>query len=319
MAKPFSFDNAAFHFARTDGPPGFLPRYLAAYGIGIIIIAGLSFVLLQPLIAAYTQMFTLLAQGASESQIDRMFTEAVLGDFGRLGLGYLVILLVYAAFWSMMESAVLRRYVREEGFRVGWGVDEWRMLVVGLIWMVSIFVAYLAMIVVGAILIAPLGVVMQDNPALLGIWMFVVVCALLCVWLLFAVKLSPAGAMTIRDQKVTFFGAWGASKGRFWPMLGAFVVLGLILYFAIIVLYMIGGFAVFGAMMSGIDMSSGEADPDQVMAAFASPGLWIPVAVLYFVMLVYQGFWQYAWAGIPALAATTDPRTGGLHDAADAF
>jgi len=319
MARPFSFDNAAFHFARTDGPPGFLPKYLAAYAIGIVIIAVLSFFLLQPLFAAYMQMFTMVAQGASESQIERMFGEALLGNFGRLGLGYLLMLLVYAAFWAMMESAVLRRYVREEGFNIGWGADEWRMLAVGLIWMVAFIVAYLAFVLATVVLIAPLGAVSDGGVALLGLWMFVVVFALLFVWLFFAVKLSPAGAMTIRDQKVTFFGAWGASKGRFWPMLGAFIVLGLILYVAIIVLYMIGAFTVFGALMSGVDLNSGEADPDQVMAAFTSPGVWIPIAVMYFAVLVYQGFWQYAWAGIPSLVATTDPRTGGMHDAAESF
>jgi len=228
-------------------------------------------------------------------------------------------LLVYAAFWAMMESAVLRRYVREEGFNIGWGADEWRMLAVGLIWMVAFIVAYLAFVLATVVLIAPLGAVSDGGVALLGLWMFVVVFALLFVWLFFAVKLSPAGAMTIRDQKVTFFGAWGASKGRFWPMLGAFIVLGLILYVAIIVLYMIGAFTVFGALMSGVDLNSGEADPDQVMAAFTSPGVWIPIAVMYFAVLVYQGFWQYAWAGIPSLVATTDPRTGGMHDAAESF
>jgi hypothetical protein len=319
MAKSFSFDNAAFHFARTDGPPGFLPRYLAAYAVGIVIIAVLSFFLLQPLFSAYVQMFAMLAQGASESQVERVLGEAILGDLGRLGLGYLVLMLAYAAFWSMMECAVLRRYVREDGFRIGWGSDEWRMLAVGLIWMVSFIVAYLALILASVILIAPLGAVSDGGGALLGLWMFVVVCALLFVWLFFAVKLSPAGAMTIRDQKVTFFGAWGASKGRFWPVLGAFIVLGLILYVAVIVLYMIGGFAVFGALMGGMDLNSGAADPDQVMALFTSPGVWIPIAVLYLAMLVYQGFWQYAWAGIPALVASTDPRTGGLHDAAENF
>ena len=71
--------------------------------------------------------------------------------------------------------------------------------------------------------------------------------------------------------------------------------------------------------MSGIDVSSGEADPEQVMALFMNPGVLIPVGIFYFAMLLYQGFWQYAWAGVPALVAVTDPRTGGLHDAANTF
>nr|WP_070959967.1 hypothetical protein [Hyphomonas sp. Mor2] len=320
MARPFSFDNAAFHFVRTDGPPGFLPKYLAVYGAGVIVLAIVSFLALGPLFAAYAEMFAMLAQGASESQIERELNQALLGNLGRIGLGYLLMMLIYAGFWSMMESAVLRRYVREEGFSIGWGADEWRMLAVGLIWMLSFIVGYLAFILGVVILVAPLGATVSDGGgALLGIWMFIVTLTLLFVWLYVAVKLSPAGAMTIRDRKVTFFGAWGASKGRFWPTLGAFLVLGLILYVGVIILYMIGGFTVFGAVFSGLDLSNGEADADQVMAVFTNPAVLIPIALLYFAMLLYQGFWQYAWAGIPSLVAVNDPRTGGMHDAAESF
>ncbi len=319
MARPFSFDNAAFHFARTDGPPGFLPKYLAAYAVGVVILALVSFVALRPLFGAYAQMFALLAQGASETEVNRVFGDAILNDIGRLSLGYLLMMLIYAGFWSMMESAVLRRYVREEGFSIGWGADEWRMLGVGLLWMVSFIVAYLALIIATVVLVMPLGAVADGGEALVAIWMVIVIFGLLFVWLFFAVRLSPAGAMTIRDEKLTFFGAWGASKGRFWPTFGAFVVLGLILYVGVIILYLVGGVGVFAAIMSGVDLSSAEANPDEVLAAFTNPGVLIPFGLLYFAMLLYQGFWQYAWAGIPALVATTDPRTGGMHDAAATF
>ena len=319
MARPFSFDNAAFHFARTDGPPGFLPKYLTAYAIGVILLAVVSFIALRPLFAAYAQMFAMLAQGASETQINRVFEEAIVSDLGRLGLGYLLMMLIYAGFWSMMESAVLRRYVREEGFSIGWGSDEWRMLGVGLLWMLAFIVAYIALILATVVLVIPLGAVSDGGGALVAIWMVIVITGLLLVWLYLAVRLSPAGAMTIRDQKVVFFGAWGASKGRFWPTFGAFVVLGLILYVGVFILYMVGAFTVFASLMSGVDLNSAEANPDEVLALFASPGVLIPVGLMYFAMLLYQGFWQYAWAGIPALVATTDPRTGGMHDAAATF
>lgn len=319
MANTFSFDKAAFHFAKADGPSGFLVKYLLAYGAGVIAIAVLSFFALQPFILAYLQAFAAMAQGASDREIERQLTQALFGDFARLGLGYLLMLIIYAAFWAMIESAVLRRYVREEGFNIGWGGDEWRMLAVGLSWIGAIIVAYIAFILGVLVLVTPVGMAMQDNPGLAILWSAAVMVALGIVWIYFAVKLSPAGAMTIRDQKVTFFGAWGASKGRFWPMLGAFIVLAIILYIGILVLYLVGGVAVFGTLMNAVDLSSGQANPDEVVAMFASPAFFIPLGLLYFALLLYQGFWQYAWAGIPALAAKTDPRTGGMHNAADAF
>ena len=319
MARPFSFDNAAFHFARTDGPPGFLPKYLAIYAVGVVVMAVIGFLALQPLLQGYLQAFAMMSQGASESQIQQVLGESILGNLGRIGLGYLGLMIFYAAFWSIMECAVLRRYVRDESFSIGWGADEWRMLGVGLIWMAAFIAAYIAMALAAVVLVMPVGAFAQDNPALVGLWMVVVFIGLGLSWVYFAVKLSPAGAMTIRDQKVVYFDAWGASKGRFWPMFGAFVVLGLILYVAMMVFYMIGAFTVVGAAMSGMDFSSGEPNPDEVVAAFSSPAVWAPLALIYFAMLIYQGFWQYAWAGIPALAAKTDPRTGGQHDAAATF
>ena len=270
MAKPFSFDNAAFHFMRADGPEGFLLRYLIAYAIGIAVLAILSFYALRPILQAYVQAFAMMSQGASEAQIERALGESILGNLGRVGLGYLAMLLVYAAFWSMMESAVLRRYIREEGFSIGWGDDEWRMLVIGLIWMVSFLVAYIALILASVILIAPVGVMAGDNIALMGMWGTIVVIALFAVWLYFAVRLSAAGALTIRDRKVAFFDAWGATKGRFWPLLGAFIILGLMLYVGILVLYFVGAFAVLGAAMSGMDLAQLEQNPDAMFSAFAS-------------------------------------------------
>lgn len=319
MARRFSFDLAAFHFAKAEGPPGFLVKFLLTYGVGVILIGLLGFYALQPLIEAYIQAFAMMAQGASERQVNEFMGQTLLNSVGRIGLGYLLMLVVYAAFWSMMESAILRRYVREEGFSLRWGADEWRMLAVGVIWIVSFIVAYIALIIGLLVLVVPVGMAFQDNPGLTFLWGGIAMAGFLVAWAYFAVRLSPAGAMTIRDQSVVYFGAWGASKGRFWTMFGAFLVLGVILYIGILVLYLIGAFTVAGIVLSAVDSSPGQADPDVVMAAFANPAVLAPIAILYLIMLVYQGFWQYCWAGIPALAAKTDPRTGGLHDAADAF
>jgi len=37
----------------------------------------------------------------------------------------------------------MRRYVRYEGFSIGWGADEWRVLAVGLIWFAFFIAAYI--------------------------------------------------------------------------------------------------------------------------------------------------------------------------------
>lgn len=320
MATKFSFDNAAFHFARTDGPPGFIWKYLACFGIGALLLMAVGYYAFQPLFGAYAELFSsIMDPSISERAAEEAFSNALLASFGQVALGMLVFMLVFAAFWSVMEAAILRRYIRDEGFSLKFGADELRMLVVGVIWYLSFMGMYLVFILAMMGLIAPVATMAQDNPGLIALWTIIVVPALSIVWLYVVVRLSPAGAMTIRDRKVTFFSAWGLTKGRFWPTLGAFAVLGLILYLIAMVIYMVVGFTLIGSIFSAMDFSSGEPDPEAILAALASSGTMTGLAIGYFLMLLMQGFSQYAWAGVPALVAKTDPRIGGRTFIADEF
>jgi hypothetical protein len=320
MATKFSFDNAAFHFARTDGPPGFIWKYLACFGIGALLLMGIGYYTFQPLIDPYVEMFSsLMDSNISQRAAEDAFANAIVDSFGQVAIGTLLLVLFYAVFWSVMEAAILRRYIRDEGFSIGFGADELRMLAVGVIWYLSFMGMYLVFILAMMGLIAPVATIAQDNPGLIALWTIIVVPALMVVWLYVVVRLSPAGAMTIRDRKIKFFSAWSLTKGRFWPTLGAFAVLGLILYLIAMVIYMVVGFTLIGSIFSAVDFSSGEPDPEAIFAALASSGTITGLAIGYFLMLLVQGFSQYAWAGVPALVAKTDPRIGGRTFIADEF
>ena len=49
MAQQFSFGNSVLHFARSDGPGGFLWKYLASYLAVAVCLTALSYALFQPL------------------------------------------------------------------------------------------------------------------------------------------------------------------------------------------------------------------------------------------------------------------------------
>lgn len=320
MATKFSFDNAAFHFARTDGPPGFIWKYLACYAIGALVLMGIGYYAFQPLIGPYVELFSSLMESSrSQRAAEEAFANAILQSLGQVAIGMLLLMVFYAVFWSVMEAAVLRRYIRDEGFSIGFGADELRMLAIGIIWYLSFMGMYLVFTLAMMGLIAPVVAMAQDNPGLVALWTIIVVPALMVVWLYVVVRLSPAGAMTIRDRKIKFFSAWGLTKGRFWPTLGAFAVLGLILYLIMMVVYMVVGFTMIGSIFSAMDFTSSEPDPEAVFAALASSGTMTGLAIGYFLMLLVQGFSQYAWAGVPALVAKTDPSIGGRTYIADEF
>lgn len=116
----------------------------------------------------------------------------------------------------------------------------------------------------------------------------------------FGVKFSPAAAMTIRDRKIRFASAWGATKGKFWPLLGAYALwalLGFVGYMFAMSALVAGGAGAFAAM-----------DPESTNPFGVIAGLGPLVVILYFLIIAAGICFYYIWAGPAALAAKTDPR-----------
>lgn len=59
-----------------------------------------------------------------------------------------LIFLLGIQLWMVFETASLRRYMRADGFRLRVGAEEWRVLVVGLIWFGLLIAAYIGLILV---------------------------------------------------------------------------------------------------------------------------------------------------------------------------
>ncbi len=320
MATRFSFDNAAFHFARTEGPGGFLWKYLLTYGLAVILILVLQFWLFRPVFEIIAMAFQAGLAGASEEELEAALTEMMIGSIGQIILGYFAMLILAVLFWAAFEAAVQRRYIREQGFGLRFGGDELRLVVVGLIWFAMFIAGYIASAVIAMVLIMPVAAMFQNSPEIIGIWGVIVAFAIFCVWLFLAIRFSAASALTIRDRKIRFIDAWGATKGRFWTMFGAFLLLGLILAVIGFVLYLIGVSAVVAGVASNIAAIEALGDdPEALLALLSSPAIIILLLATYVMMMMFQGFSGYAWAGIAALAAKTDLRGGGMVNAADEF
>jgi hypothetical protein len=204
--------------------------------------------------------------------------------------------------------------MRDEGFSLRIGGDEGRLFVVGLLWILTLFGLYLAIAIVVGVVGGGLAAAMGETGALLIIPLVIAGIGLF-VWVV--VRLSPASAMTVRDRKITFTSAFQASKGRFWQMFFAFIIMAIIAYIVSIVLQLVLAGVIGGALMTNPAMMSGAQDPEAMMAALFSPATLVIAGLVYFVMSAINGIIQFAWAGIPALAAKTDPNWTGLQ--ADTF
>lgn len=318
MAR-FSFGNAAMHFAQADGPGGFLWKYVISYILATALLVGASYFLFQPVFGVLWSVIQQAAQGVSEAQVEAIVTREMTRLLGRIIIGYIAMLLLGALFWAVFEAAIQRRYVREEGFSIGLGGDEFRLLVVGLLWVVFMIVFYILTGLVSALLV---GIFLSstDEPSMLVLIFPVVYLLSGLFWAYFAVRLSPASAMTIRDRKIHFFGAWGATRKRFLPLFLAYVVLALVLSVIFMIVYFIGGAAVFGTVFAMVgDLNSLEDNPEEIFLLLLDGTLIYPFLGFYFVMLILQGILFYVWAGPAALAAKTDPRGGGVAQAPDVF
>lgn len=299
MAQNFSFDNAAFHFVRTDGPNGFLVPFILSY-------------------IAFAALATAINLGVQYLMFGSLngFAERIAGgivptnQLASVGLYYLVLLAIGAIFWAVFEAAVQRRYVLDEGFSLKFGGDELRLLVVGLLWFVSFFGSYIVMIVA---LLLPLSALNSNGVSPIApLLFFLVALGYFGVWIWVAVKLSAASALTIRDKKIRFFHSWGATRGRFWALFGAF----LLLFIIVIVTYILSvGVALGVSLGGGINVSDSG-----LMIIMGNPQPIGPMFfVMAFVMSLVQALFLYIWAGPAALAAKTDPRSGGRANVADEF
>ncbi len=300
MAKNFSFDNAAFHFMRTDGPGGFLLKFLIAYLLVSAVFTALNFGIQAMLFGSLNGLAEQMASGRLAP-----------GQFGAIGLYYLLLMAIGAVFWAVFEASVQRRYVLDADFSIRFGGDELRLLVVGLLWLLFFIAAYIGLGMLMVIAVAPIAAT-NANPGFAGLIIFPLTIGGLIIWAWLATKLSAASALTIRDQKIKFIDSWGATRGRFWPLFGAYLILAIIVLFIYFALMGVLLAAVFGAGLSFSDPTA--------LAMMSNPqSMGVMFIVFFLIMSGVQALFLYIWAGPAALIAKTDPRGGGMPNVADEF
>ncbi|MEH6488771.1 hypothetical protein [Hyphomonas oceanitis] len=295
----FDFGNAMMHFRKTGGPKGFLLSYGATYVLLYVILSAVSIGLQWPI---YGAMFDPAAME------DPMVMEAaMMQHMWRVLLGYVILIPLGLGFWIIFEGASQRRYMRAEGFRLRLGGDEWRLLVVGLIWFVLFIGLYLGGIIAFIVPMAIAAATGTGEGAMIGgLLTFVLALAYMIFALWLCARFSPAAALTVRDRRIRFGQAWRVTKGKAWTIVGSWIVLGLIMSVVFFVIYMI--FAVLAVaslmpMMNGMESD----DPSAILRALLSPAVLIPGALFMVVLFFLQGCGMHILSGPAALAARTDP------------
>ncbi|OZB13088.1 MAG: hypothetical protein B7X53_16830, partial [Hyphomonas sp. 34-62-18] len=237
------------------------------------------------------------------------------GGFGRLVPLILVASLVGWVVWAMFETASQRRYIFGAKFSLGFGGDEVRIMVVGLLWALMSLVIFVVPII---LFVSAFGALAEMDPSgqlddqtaarFLGTFFagFGLMFLFSLLYIFIATRLAPCFGLTVKEKEIRFFDAWNVSRGRFWPILGAYVIIVVVVSVFSQIISAIAQMLMMPFLMS---LPVGDELPTEEMAAiFLSPAFIAPMALLYFGLMFVQGLTQHFVGAPAALAARHDPR-----------
>ncbi len=303
--------NATFFAFRKREKGGVLTTATIAY---VVLLVGTLALFTWLNLQAITDYVGWIAtMGASAGQIDPNDPNAMSqmmppASVMALGPSYFLLLLVLYILFAAYEAACLRWMIRGETggvFGLSLGADTWRIYFGYWIWFFIFVAAYLVIVMLMVGLMGGVVVAAQGNPdaagpgALIGV-VLTVVAGL--AWLWFSIRLSPAAATSVARRRFAFFDAWKVSKGRFWALFGAFLLL-----FIMYIVLCVGVGVAAGAFMGTVVASQmTQADPktaEEAMRAFANPTVLIGLGLMYGVMIVAAFVLYVAMFGVNARAA----------------
>lgn len=299
--------NATFFAFKKRDRGGVLFSTTAAYILILIVVFG-GFVVLN--LAAVIDYFNWITdvQNAGGDASSMMTPPASVVALGPM---YFIFQIVFYIIVAAYEAACLRWMIHGERgglFGLSLGADTWRVYFTYWIWF-FLYVAYaiILLVVLGGFG-ASLGfsAAQGGDPSQMGS-SFLVMALIFCAWLVgmifFSVRFAPAAATSVARRKFAFFDAWTVTKGRFWAIFGAFVLLILMYIVGYFIFSMIATFAVIGGMMGQMQSMGTEPTPDEMYALFANPAVAIPLAIICLIGLVGTLAWTIALYGVNARAA----------------
>ncbi|MGQ0531299.1 MAG: hypothetical protein ACT4OF_01235 [Caulobacteraceae bacterium] len=226
-----------------------------------------------------------------------------------LGAWYFLFLIVFYLLLAAYEAACLRWMIRGETkglFGLALDGDTWRVYFTYWIWFFLLMAVYVVAGIVAVGTIAGAAIGAQGNPESLGAMgpvVLLLVLAIMIALIYFGVRFAPAAATSVAKRRFAFFDAWAVTKGRFWALLGSFVLLWLMYFVGVVILSFVATFAMGAGMMGQIQTGAEPATPEEALAMFASPSVWIPLAICYGLMIIGAFVFYVALFGVNARAA----------------
>lgn len=304
----FNFDQAVTQAFRTSGGKQFGWRLVfwtaAAMTIVTLVVLPMILPYYGDLLAINQQNMQAL-KGGNPANINQAAMNAVML---KMAPAYLLLMTGYWATWVACEAALHRKVLKnQESPRqpLRLGRDELRVFGAQL----GVFGLLLAFYVFGIMIITLVGGIFgMLVPILGGILVFFGIIAYVCILFLMSVRFAPAAALSIANDEMSVLRAKDVTKGKFWTLFPAYLVVfvgGYILIYIVMItgVNLVTGDADFFVTMSGL----GEGDPKDVMAA-AAERLKNPLVMLMGILSIVAycaayALWMVSLIGVSSYAA----------------
>jgi hypothetical protein len=186
-----------------------------------------------------------------------------------LGLVWVFVMFVLLAAY---ESACVRWMLRGEEsgpLRLHFGADMWRVYGTYWVWFLYILISWVVFVIAVAVS-GIAGVQAGEASPLVVLGVALVFCL---AWLYVTVRLSPASATSIGLGEFAPLKAWTVSRGRFWALFGAYLLL-FIMYFVIVcVVTGITLSSYYSQVFGGLDWTLAQTNPDAFMREYEQASL----------------------------------------------
>lgn len=242
-------------FSATDAAIsgfGLVREHPKAVGVWVLISTVVSVVVALVTVGLFgpqLEAFTELSQANGQS--DPAQTLAMMGSL----VPTMLFSMTYSiAFYSVLMAAIYRAVLRPADSRQAYlrfGADELRQAGVSILMVLLFFAGYLGIVLVLALAI---GIVSALSPLAGGLVALLLVPVGLGALVYFAVRLSLANVLTFAKGKIDIFGSMALTEGRFWPMLGAYLVATILAVVVYLLLFLI--VTLLGGALSGFNMDT---------------------------------------------------------------
>nr|WP_321359188.1 hypothetical protein [uncultured Hyphomonas sp.] len=316
MARRFTFDGALMFGFRAAHAKSFPWKFALAFAVVSTALTALLAWLAKDAIFGFMDTVEQLDRAGADDPA-QVFS-VIFNLFGGLLPWFLLGALASLVVWAMFMAATQRRYIRDEAFSIRFGPDEFRMMVVGVVWYLGMSLMY---VLPGLIMLPMFGMVsdfangdISENEMAAFVLGRISIVALMFLvlfpaFVFFATRFSPVFAMTVKEGRIAFGDAWIVSRGRFWPILGGYLIIaivgGLVVGFASSIVQM----AVTPAFMGSVTQVE---DASELRSIF-TPALIVALLVYSFIRYFLSGLLMHFVQGPAAFAARHDPR-GSIDD-----